>query len=225
MGGSEASIEHPQQPYVPRDLHLPGYVPCFLSQFDIVVPYFGSSIVLVVFIWLLSGRYAKITKTDRLLMCWWAFTGLTHIILEGYFAFSPDFYKENTPFYLAEVWKEYGKADSRYLARDATVVVLEGITGALVGPACLLAVYAIASRKAYSYALQLSISLGQLYGFVAYFMTAYLEGDNFAASPYYYWAYYVGANSPWLPIPILIVIRCWKKISAALQVDKKMKIK
>jgi hypothetical protein len=51
------------------------------------------------------GQISKITKTDRLLMCWWAFTGLTHIILEGYFAFSPEFYKVNKPHYLAEVCK------------------------------------------------------------------------------------------------------------------------
>lgn len=38
-------------------------------------------------------------------MCWWIFTGLTHIILEGYFAFTPDFYKVKTPHYLAEVCK------------------------------------------------------------------------------------------------------------------------
>lgn len=50
-----------------------------------------------------SGRFHKISKLDRLLMCWWAFTGLTHMILEGYFAFSPEFYKEKTSFFLAEV--------------------------------------------------------------------------------------------------------------------------
>lgn len=54
---------------------------------------------------LVSGRSPKISKTDRMLMCWWAFTGLTHIILEGYFAFSPEFYKTKSPFYLAEVCK------------------------------------------------------------------------------------------------------------------------
>lgn len=51
------------------------------------------------------GRCAKISKLDRWLMCWWAFTGLTHMILEGYFAFSPEFYKDKTGFYLAEVCK------------------------------------------------------------------------------------------------------------------------
>lgn len=54
---------------------------------------------------MLKGRIHKISKVDRVLMCWWIFTGLTHIILEGYFAFTPDFYKVKTPHYLAEVCK------------------------------------------------------------------------------------------------------------------------
>lgn len=53
----------------------------------------------------MAGRFQKISKTDKLLMCWWVFTGLTHAILEGYFVFSPEFYKEKTPFYLAELCK------------------------------------------------------------------------------------------------------------------------
>lgn len=41
--------------------------------------------------------------------------------------------------------KEYSKADSRYVARDPTVVIIEGITAVLAGPGCLLAVYALLS--------------------------------------------------------------------------------
>nr|CAD1824321.1 unnamed protein product [Ananas comosus var. bracteatus] len=141
----------------------------------------------------------------------------------GYFAFTPEFYKEKTPHYLAEVWKEYSKSDSRYVSRDAAVVTAEGITAAIEGPACLLAVFAIASRKSYSYILQFAICLGQLYGCLVYFITAYLDGDNFSISPFYYWAYYIGANSPWVVIPNLIAIRSWKKICAAFQAEKKMK--
>ncbi|KAL0905424.1 hypothetical protein M5K25_023844 [Dendrobium thyrsiflorum] len=47
-----ASYEHP---YNPRDLQLPGYVPLSLSQIDIVLPYLGSSVVVVAAIWFLSG--------------------------------------------------------------------------------------------------------------------------------------------------------------------------
>ncbi|XP_042986040.1 probable 3-beta-hydroxysteroid-Delta(8),Delta(7)-isomerase isoform X1 [Carya illinoinensis] len=241
-----------EHPYVPRDLKLPGFVPLSLSQSTIVGVYGISSLLVVSLVWLFSenldvilsdlyfyflasygfastilnyGRSLKNSNIDRWLMCWWAFTGLTHIILEGYFAFSPEFYQDKTANYLAEVWKEYSKGDSRYAARDAGTVVVEGLTAVFEGPASLLAVYAIATRKSYSYILQFAISLGQLYGTAVYFLTAYLEGDNFAASPYYYYAYYIGANASWVVIPTLISIRCWKKICAAIQVQGQKKTK
>ncbi|KAM7500108.1 hypothetical protein LguiA_024522 [Lonicera macranthoides] len=212
-------------PYVPKDLNLPDYVPVLLSQSTILSVYGISSLLVVSFIWILSGRFPKISKTERSLMCWWVFTGLTHMVLEGYFVFSPEFYKEKTPCYLAEVWKEYSKGDSRYAARDAGVVAVEGITAVLEGPACLIAAYAIATRKSYSDILQVAISLGQLYGTAVYFVTSLLEGDNFATSQYYYYAYYVFANSFWVFVPTLIVVRCWKKICAAMPVPQKKKNK
>lgn len=214
-------------PYVPRDLNLVDYAPNLLPQSTILAAYGLASLFVVSLIRVISGKVPKISKTDRWLMCWWAFTGLTHIILEGYFAFSPEFYKDKSGFYLAEVWKEYSKGDSRYAARDAGVVAVEGITAVLEGPASLLSVYAIATGKSYSYILQFAISLGQLYGTAVYFMTSYLEGDNFAASPYYYNLYYIGANASWVVVPSLIAIRCWKKICAApqLQGQKKNKVR
>ncbi|CAN0892647.1 Probable 3-beta-hydroxysteroid-Delta(8),Delta(7)-isomerase [Linum grandiflorum] len=241
-----------QHPYVPRDLQLPGFVPPFLSQSAILGVYGTVSLLVVSIVWLFSGfPRRKIAKLDRLLMCWWAFTGLTHLILEGYFAFAPEFYKDKSGFYLAEVWKEYSKGDSRYAARDAGVVSVEGLTAVLEGPACLLAVYtsrfsfsfvnmfwfsernvsvnvlrndgccryAIAAGKSYSYILQFAISLGQLYGTAVYFITSYLEGDNFAASPFYYYAYYIGANASWVVIPSLIALRCWRKTCRAFNVQ------
>ncbi|KDP37445.1 hypothetical protein JCGZ_08286 [Jatropha curcas] len=218
-------MEEQPHPYVPRDLKLPDYVPVLLPQSTILSVYGISSLVVVSLVWILSGRLSKTAKIDRILMCWWAFTGLTHVILEGYFAFSPEFYKEKTPFYLAEVWKEYSKGDSRYAARDAGIVSVEGLTAVLEGPASLLAVYAIATKKSYSYILQFAISLGQLYGTAVYFITAFLEGDNFAASPYYYYAYYIAANASWVVIPSIISIRCWKKICAAFEAQGQKKTK
>ncbi|XP_043720443.1 probable 3-beta-hydroxysteroid-Delta(8),Delta(7)-isomerase [Telopea speciosissima] len=224
MAGAE-TFSH-RHPYVPRDLNLPAFVPGTLSQSTILSVYGVSSLLVVSLMWFISGR-SKVSKTDRLLMCWWAFTGLTHIVLEGYFVFSPEFYKEKTPHYLAEVWKEYSKGDSRYASRNSAIVAIEGLTAVLEGPASLLAVFAIATKSSYSYILQFAVSLGQLYGTAAYFITSYLDGDDFAASPYYYYAYYVFANFWWVVIPSLISIRCWKKISAAfqVQVQKKSKIR
>ncbi|ERN00959.1 hypothetical protein AMTRI_Chr04g250370 [Amborella trichopoda] len=217
---AETFVSHP---YNPPDLQLPDYVPCLLPQSTIVGVYGVATLLVVFTIWIFSGRCSKITKTDRILMCWWAFTGLTHIVIEGYFVFAPEFYKKKSPCYFAEVWKEYSKGDSRYVARDSAVVTVEGITSVIEGPASLLAVYAIASKKPYSYTLQLAVSLGQLYGDLVYFITAYLEGDNFSASPYYFWLYYVGANCSWVVIPTLIAIRSWGKISEAFIRQKSKK--
>ncbi|KAK6925636.1 hypothetical protein RJ641_007355 [Dillenia turbinata] len=214
-----------QHPYVPRDLYLEDYVPVSLSQSIILVVYGASSLLHVSIIWFLSGRSPKITKVDRLLMCWWAFTGLTHMILEGYFVFSPEFYKEKMGFYLAEVWKEYSKGDSRYAARDAAIVAVEGITAVVEGPACILVLYAIATRKSYSYILQFAISLGQLYGTAVYFITSYLEGDNFSTNSLYYYEYYIGANASWVVIPMIVAIHCWRKICGAFEASSPKKTK
>ncbi|XP_045789142.1 probable 3-beta-hydroxysteroid-Delta(8),Delta(7)-isomerase [Trifolium pratense] len=223
MAESQTSqdVVHPH-PYVPRDLNLPGYIPCFLSQSNILSIYASFTISVFAVTWIFSGRLKK-TTVDRLLIFWWAFTGLTHFVLEGYFAFTPEFYKDNTGFYLAEVWKEYSKGDSRYAARDAGVVTVEGLTAVLEGPASLLAVYAIATGKPYSYILQFAVSLGQLYGTAVYFITAILEGDNFSTNSFYYYAYYIGANFSWIVIPSIICIRCWRKIVAAVQVQNQTK--
>ncbi|KAL4571731.1 hypothetical protein LXL04_018496 [Taraxacum kok-saghyz] len=223
MAGDSSESVHP---FIPSDLILPDYVPIILSQSTILSVYGCASLLVVSFVWILAGRFPKISKLDKTLMCWWVFTGLTHMILEGYFVFTPEFFKQTNPTYLAEVWKEYSKGDSRYAGRDSAVVAIEGITAVLEGPACILAAYAIATRKSYSHILQISIALGQLYGTAVYFITSYLEGDNFAASPLYYYSYYIFANSFWVWIPSLIVIRSWKKICAAVgstQEQKKTK--
>uniref|UniRef100_A0A453E094 EXPERA domain-containing protein n=2 Tax=Aegilops tauschii subsp. strangulata TaxID=200361 RepID=A0A453E094_AEGTS len=172
-----------------------------------------------------AGRCRRLSGTDRLLMCWWAFTGLTHILIEGPFVFTPDFFTKTNPNFFDEVWKEYSKGDSRYVARDTATVTVEGITAVLKGPASLLAVYAIASRKSYSHILQFAVCLGQLYGCIVYFTTAYLDGFNFWASPFYFWAYFIGANSSWIVIPLLIATRSWKKICAAVHQSEKVKTK
>ncbi|XP_048139476.1 probable 3-beta-hydroxysteroid-Delta(8),Delta(7)-isomerase [Rhodamnia argentea] len=210
-------------PYVPRDLKLPGYVPNLLSQLSILGIYGIASVLVAAFIWFISGM--PFPLLDKVLMCWWAFTGLTHMILESYYLFSPEFYKDESAFYLSEVWKEYSKGDSRYAGRDSVIVTLEILAVVLVGPASLLAVYAIAKGKLYSYILQFAVSLIHLCGTAVYFITALLEGDDFAASPFYYYFYFVVINSFWIVIPTAICIRCWKKICAAFNNQGQKKVK
>ncbi|KAI3950857.1 hypothetical protein MKX01_021978 [Papaver californicum] len=201
-------------PYVPQDLILEDFVPVSLAQSTILGVYGISTILIGSCIWLISGRCAKLSKIERLIMCWWAFTSLTHIILDGYFVFSPEFYKDSG--FFADLWKEYCKGDSRYASRDAGIVTVEGLAAVIGGPTSLWAVYAIAKRKSYSDVLQILVSLGQIYGTTAYYIMSFLQGDNFASSKFYYYWYYVMATSLWIWIPAITVIRSWKRICAAV---------
>lgn len=47
-------MRHPHL-YTPLDLHLPNFVPLWLSQGEIIVPYLGTSIFIVFAIWFISG--------------------------------------------------------------------------------------------------------------------------------------------------------------------------
>ncbi|KAG2268813.1 hypothetical protein Bca52824_063368 [Brassica carinata] len=183
-------MEEAAHPYVPKDLKLPGYVPISMSMSSILSVYLASSLFVVTLVWFLFvGR--KKGKLDKLLMCWWVGIHRSH-----------------------SLGKEYSKGDSRYVGRDSAVIAVEGITAVIEGPASLLAVYAIAKGKSYSYVLQLAISLGQLYGCLA-------------TSSFYYYSYYIGANGWWVLIPLLISYRSWNKIceAAANGVETKMKKK
>ena len=78
--------------------------------------------------------------------------------------------------HLTHTGKEYSKADSRYAARDHFVVSMEAVTAFVEGPGCWAIVYGILNRRPWVYVLQLAVSLGQLYGDVLYFATAFMEG-------------------------------------------------
>jgi cholestenol delta-isomerase len=43
-------------PYAPAELQLPGYVPLQLTQGQIVAPYLGTSLFVVLAVWLVSGN-------------------------------------------------------------------------------------------------------------------------------------------------------------------------
>ncbi|KAF8724002.1 hypothetical protein HU200_021008 [Digitaria exilis] len=209
-------------PYSPAELDLPGFVPQRLSQVEVVAPFVGTSLLLVLSVWLISGRCrgGRLSKTDRLAMCWWAFIGVTHIVFVGPLVFTPDFVSKKNPNYFDDLFKEFSKGDSRYAARNTAVLAYEAIMVGLIGPAALLAVYASASMKSYSHILEFAIGLVQVYGILFYFVTAYLAGFNFWASSFYFWVYFIGANSPWVVMPLFIVTRSWKKISEAFGAKK-----
>jgi cholestenol delta-isomerase len=52
-------------PYAPADLHLPGFVPQQLSQGQILARYLGTSVIVFLAVWLLSGNATTATCVCR----------------------------------------------------------------------------------------------------------------------------------------------------------------
>lgn len=64
--------------------------------------------------------------------------------------------------------KEYGKADSRWLVSDPTIVSLEILTVVVDGLLCLVVIQGILSRAFYRHYAQLVLCVCELYGGMQY---------------------------------------------------------
>lgn len=66
----------------------------------------GVSLFLIIFVtWLISGMSQAKSKIERLMICWWALTGLIHVFQEGYYVFTPDLFNDNSRNFMAEICK------------------------------------------------------------------------------------------------------------------------
>ncbi|ESO95822.1 hypothetical protein LOTGIDRAFT_188540 [Lottia gigantea] len=199
-----SSVKHP---YYPQDIALPHYVPNDKELSVLLGGMFGSVGLFMVFTWFFSGRSkTKFSTTERLILCWFMMCGLIHTFLEGYFSlFHATIAGEMT--FLAQVWKEYSKGDSRYLTSDTFVLCMESITAAIDGPLSFLALVAYFRQSSYRYILQLIVSICQLYGDVLYFMTEIKEGFSHGdhGHPLYFWFYFLFMNLIWIVVPICLI--------------------
>ncbi|KAK6176590.1 hypothetical protein SNE40_014845 [Patella caerulea] len=210
---SNNSLPHP---YFPRDISLPHYVP---NDKDVTVLLGGFFAVVFAFIagvWIYSGRSTKpkFSLLERVILCWFVMCGIIHTFLEGYFSiFHATIAGEMT--FLAQIWKEYSKSDSRYLTSDSFVLCMESITAAVDGPLSFLALAAFLWNSSYRYIIQLALSICQLYGDVLYFMTEIKEdfphGDH--RNPMYFWFYFVFMNMLWIIMPLILIVQASMKLA------------
>ncbi|KAL4227073.1 hypothetical protein ACF0H5_015047 [Mactra antiquata] len=200
---STSTVQHP---YFPRDTVLPHYKPNVSSLPEILGIFFGLVAINVLVLWFSTKRH---TTGVRIKICWFVSCGFIHFILEGYFSlYHATLAGEDT--YLAQMWKEYGKGDSRYVTGETCMVAMESITAFVDGPLCFLTAAAFMFPKIYKYryVLQISVSICQLYGDTLYFSTEVLEG--FAHSEYWhplhFWFYFFFLNALWIVIPSINII-------------------
>uniref|UniRef100_A0A8C5Y110 EBP like n=1 Tax=Microcebus murinus TaxID=30608 RepID=A0A8C5Y110_MICMU len=86
---------------------------------------------------------------DRGALAWLCYDALVHLVLEGPFVYLSVGNIANSDGLIASLWKEYGKADARWLNFDPTIVSVEILTAVLDGFLALFLIYAIVKEKPY----------------------------------------------------------------------------
>eukprot|EP01103_Thecamoeba_quadrilineata_P008277 TRINITY_DN18045_c0_g1_i1.p1 TRINITY_DN18045_c0_g1~~TRINITY_DN18045_c0_g1_i1.p1 ORF type:complete len:224 (-),score=28.94 TRINITY_DN18045_c0_g1_i1:41-712(-) len=207
-------------PFYPRDLVLPEYVPKILSTQDVLFYFFVPAAIIIVLSFLL---YPRSGLDKRLFFCWFVFCGFCHTFFEGYFVFFSQSLGSRTDI-VADMWKEYSSADSRYVTKDPTIISVEGITAVFVGPLCFYTAYAIYTKRPIRHVLEILVAVPQVYGVIVYFVTSGLDGfPHTAPDPLNFWFYFAFMNGIWAVVPLLSIRRSIKSINRALLIVKKNK--
>ncbi|XP_023656297.1 emopamil-binding protein-like [Paramormyrops kingsleyae] len=159
---------------------------------------------------LLWGR--KCSAADRWVLVWLFYDAIVHITLEGPFVYmSLIGTVETSDNLIAELWKEYGKADRRWLHSDPNIVSLELLTVVLGGLLALVLVYAIIKDKHYRHFVQITLCVCELYGGWMTFCPDWLAGSPSlnTSNWLYLWIYLVFFNGVWVVVPGLLLWQSW----------------
>ncbi|MED6244772.1 hypothetical protein ATANTOWER_023779 [Ataeniobius toweri] len=181
---------------------------------------------------LLTHRYGgRSSPTDRWILLWLFYDVIVHLTLEGPFVYmSLVGTVEESEGPLAELWKEYGKADTRWLVSDPTIVSVEILTVVLDSLLGVLLIHAVLRDKYYRHFLQVTLSVCELYGGWMTFCPDWLLGSPHlnTSNPLYLWLYLVFFNGLWVLVPILLLVQSWLRLKGlhavredATRADKK----
>ncbi|KAB8072616.1 Emopamil-binding protein [Aspergillus leporis] len=210
--------------YYPPGIHLPHYVPNGTSTLSLIVQFglLWTAVLGVAFIAIRRVR-PMASGSDQLAFIWMCLTGFIHLFFEAYFVVNHESLTGSQELF-GQLWKEYSLSDSRYLISDAFLVCMEAVTAFCWGPLAFFIAYCIAVQHPARHALQLLISVGQVYGDVLYYATSlfdlYEHGELFCRPErYYFWFYYFFMNFIWISIgsyyakqSIVEISRAFKKV-------------
>ncbi|XP_076579852.1 emopamil-binding protein-like [Chaetodon auriga] len=162
---------------------------------------------------LLACRYGgRSSAEDRWILLWLFYDVIVHLTLEGPFVYmSLIGTVETSEGLLAELWKEYGKADNRWLISDPMIVSIEILTVVLDSVLALLLIHAVLKDKYYRHFLQIALSVCELYGGWMTFCPDWLVGSPSlnTSSWLYLWVYLVFFNGVWVLVPALLLVHSW----------------
>lgn len=165
----------------------------------------------------------KCSAADRWVMVWLFYDAIVHFTLEGPFVYMSLIGTVATSDNIfADLWKEYGKADERWLHSHPTIVSIEILTVVLDGLLALVLIYAIVKDKSYRHFIQITLCVCELYGGWMTFCPDWLDGSpNLNTGSWlYFWVYLVFFNGIWVAIPGLLLWQSWLGLQRMHQAEK-----
>nr|XP_015813342.2 emopamil-binding protein-like [Nothobranchius furzeri]XP_015813343.2 emopamil-binding protein-like [Nothobranchius furzeri]XP_054591407.1 emopamil-binding protein-like [Nothobranchius furzeri]XP_054591408.1 emopamil-binding protein-like [Nothobranchius furzeri] len=167
---------------------------------------------------ILTRRYGgRSSPMDKWILLWLFYDVIVHVTLEGPFVYmSLVGTVETSEGPLAELWKEYSKADSRWLVSDPTIVSVEILTVVLDSLLALLLIHAILNKKYYRHFLQVALSVCELYGGWMTFCPEWLTGSPHlnTSSWLHLWLYLAFFNGLWVLVPVLLLLQSWLSLKS-----------
>eukprot|EP01135_Chromosphaera_perkinsii_P010785 Nk52_evm2s2226 gene=Nk52_evmTU2s2226 len=180
------------------------------------------TVVLLIISYLLTALFSRNLKSakDRNIILWLVWDALIHFTLEGpfvYISLVETVATSRNP--LAIPWKEYGKADIRWLHSDETIVSLEILTVILDGALCLYLVYAYMNQTSGRHYWMIVLCTAELYGGWMTFVPEFLTGNKnlVTDNPLFLWFYLVFFNGLWVIIPLYLMLDAWRFVSVACE--------
>ncbi|KAJ5881955.1 uncharacterized protein N7529_000627 [Penicillium soppii] len=214
--------------YYPTSIQLPDYVANESSVLSLILQFGILWAAVVGFSFTLICRMRpSLSLSDRVAFTWMCLsivspilldkdqeiTGFIHLFFEAHFVLNHAALSARQGLF-DQLWKEYSLSDSRYLTSDAFLVSMEAVTAFCWGPLAFLIAYCIAIEHPVRHALQIIISLGQVYGDVLYYATSLLDISYCRPEGYYFWFYYFFFNFIWM------VVGCYYVKQSATEIWK-----
>ncbi|CAB4413734.1 unnamed protein product [Rhizophagus irregularis] len=197
-----------------------------INSFIIVIILFTISYIITSIIF--PSTEKKITKFERFVFIWLIWDALIHLILEGSFVIlSLISTVEESKGILAELWQEYGKADSRWLHSDPTILSVEIPTFIFCGPLSLYIIYLIIINHSTRHYWQMILCTCEIYGCWITFCPEWITGNKGLDTEnlMYFWIYLLFFNGIWVIVPMILMYQSWKVITENDRLVKEFKLK
>ncbi|KAL1923990.1 uncharacterized protein VTP21DRAFT_7025 [Calcarisporiella thermophila] len=160
---------------------------------------------------------ARTAKADRWVFIWLIFDALVHLTMEAMFVWLSigGNNVEGSTGFMADLWKEYSKADSRWAIADPTIVAIEAITAVFCGPLCLVVALCIHKKHPWRHVWQVVLVVCELYGGYMTFFPEVLSGSSAlnTTNPVYKYVYLIFFNGLWVVIPLLLLWQSAQRIA------------